>query len=62
MAVITLVSISTTLSSQPALRAISNAEFETVERNRVMSLIAFGSVILPETWNDYTQFAFAAKH
>jgi hypothetical protein len=26
-----------------------------------MSLIAFGSVILPETWNDYTQFAFGAK-
>jgi hypothetical protein len=26
-----------------------------------MSLIAFGSVIFPETWNDYTQFAFAAN-
>ena len=26
-----------------------------------MFLIGFGSVVFPETWNDYTQFAFAAK-
>ena len=41
MAVVTRVSISTTLSSHPALRAISSAEFQTVERNLVIYFMAF---------------------
>jgi hypothetical protein len=37
------------------------AEQFSKKRSHLLSLIAFGSGDLRETWNDYTQFAFAAK-